>query len=324
MSRKQKEISSLESELHPDAPRSGQISPENGPGTDLAEMPLSRPQWARAKVKAFSHQANEVDKVLREQKLITVCEKADCPNRFECSDRGVATFMILGDKCTRQCHFCAVESGQPEEPDVNEPEKIANAVLLLGLDYVVMTSVTRDDLSDGGARHFAECIRRIRQMSPGTHIEILTPDFQGVKDIALDILGKALPDTMNHNIETVPRLYPKVRSAADYAHSLDLLKDFKKRYPKVRTKSGLMAGLGETDEEILHVMQDLRRAGVDMLTIGQYLQPTRRHLPILRYVHPDIFAHFERQALQMGFTHANCAPLVRSSYMADYFQSAMQ
>ena len=282
-------------------------------------MPLPKPQWIRTRAETFAGQPSEVDKVLRRQNLITVCEKAHCPNRVTCSGRGVATFMILGDRCTRDCRFCAVEHGKPVAPDESEPKKVAEAAVLLGLDYVVMTSVTRDDLHDGGAGHFVKCIQQIRLHAPDTHIEILVPDFRGVDNNALDILGEALPDTLNHNLETVPRLYSQVRSAADYVHSLRLLKDFRKRYPDVRTKSGLMVGLGETDEEILQVMQDLREADVDMLTIGQYLQPSPGHLPVLRYVHPDTFALFERQAQRLGFVHAHCAPLVRSSYMADHF-----
>jgi lipoic acid synthetase len=227
--------------------------------------------------------------------------------------------MILGGRCTRNCLFCAIEHGSPDLPDEDEPQNLAKTIALLGLDYVVITSVTRDDLIDKGAAHFAKCIRQIRQDVPQVRIEILTPDFKGGQELALDILGTSLPDTMYHNIETVERLYPRVRSSADYAHSLKLLKDFKKRYPRVLTKSGLMAGLGETDDEILQVMRDLRESDVDILTIGQYLQPSSRHLPVLRFVHPDTFAFFRDKALEMGFIDASCNPLVRSSYMAEKF-----
>ncbi|HNH35241.1 MAG TPA: lipoyl synthase, partial [Rhodocyclaceae bacterium] len=238
-------------------------------------------------------------------------------NIGECFGKGTATFMILGDLCTRRCPFCDVGHGKPLPPDREEPEKLARTVAALGLKYVVITSVDRDDLKDGGAGHFAECIGRLRELSPGTRIEVLVPDFRGRLEIALEALGAAPPDVMNHNLETVPRLYRQARPGADYAHSLRLLKEFRMRHPGIPTKSGLMVGLGETDEEILAVMRDLRAHDVEMLTIGQYLAPSGHHLPVTRYVHPDVFAMFGREAEAMGFSHAASAPLVRSSYHAD-------
>jgi lipoic acid synthetase len=225
--------------------------------------------------------------------------------------------MILGDLCTRRCPFCDVGHGTPLPPDADEPRHLAETIALMGLKYVVITSVDRDDLRDGGAEHFAKCIAAVREKSPSTRIEVLVPDFRGRLDKALDALDAALPDVMNHNLETVPRLYKAARPGADYAHSLKLLKDFKARHPDIPTKSGLMLGLGETDEEILEVMRDLRAHDVDMLTLGQYLQPSQHHLPVLRFVTPERFAQFEREALAMGFRHAACGPMVRSSYHAD-------
>jgi len=225
--------------------------------------------------------------------------------------------MILGDLCTRRCPFCDVAHGRPQPPDADEPLHLARTIAALGLAYVVITSVDRDDLRDGGAGHFAECIRAVREHSPATRIEVLVPDFRGRLERALDALDAALPDVMNHNLETVPRLYKQARPGADYAHSLALLEQFKARHPAIPTKSGLMLGLGETDEEILAVMRDLRAHGVDMLTLGQYLQPSAHHLPVARYVHPDGFAMFEREARAMGFAHAAVGPMVRSSYHAD-------
>jgi lipoic acid synthetase len=259
----------------------------------------------------------EIKKMLREQKLHTVCEEAACPNIGECFGRGTATFMILGDICTRRCPFCDVGHGKPLAPDVNEPVNLADSVARLKLRYVVITSVDRDDLRDGGAQHFVEVIAAVRQRSPGTTIETLVPDFRGRMDLALEVLGQSLPDVLNHNLETVPRLYRQARPGADYAHSLAFLQGFKTSYPKVPTKSGLMVGLGETDDEILEVLRDLRAHGVEMLTIGQYLAPSGHHLPVARYVHPDIFRMFESEALAMGFTGAACGPMVRSSYWAD-------
>jgi lipoyl synthase len=266
--------------------------------------PLKKPDWIRVKSPS-SRTFYDVKQILREHKLHTVCEEASCPNIGECFGKGTATFMILGDLCTRRCPFCDVAHGRPKPPDAGEPENLAKTIAAMKLKYVVITSVDRDDLRDGGAGHFADCI------------EILTPDFRGRLDAALDKLGDGLPDVMNHNLETVPRLYKQARPGADYAHSLKLLKDFKARFPDIATKSGLMVGLGETDEEIVGVMRDLRAHDVDMLTIGQYLQPTKGHLPVLRYVEPAQFAAFEREALGLGFRHAACGPLVRSSYHAD-------
>jgi lipoic acid synthetase len=223
----------------------------------------------------------------------------------------------MGDICTRRCPFCDVGHGRPQPLDADEPLHLAKTIAALRLSYVVITSVDRDDLRDGGAQHFVDCIRAVREHSPQTRIEVLVPDFRGRLDRALDILCAAPPDVMNHNLETVPRLYKQARPGSDYAHSLKLLRDFKARYPSVPTKSGLMLGLGETDEEILQVMRDLRAHEVDMLTIGQYLQPSPHHLPLQRYAHPDVFAMFEREAKQMGFAHAAIGPMVRSSYHAD-------
>ena len=225
--------------------------------------------------------------------------------------------MIMGDICTRRCPFCDVGHGQPLPPNPNEPAELAASVSTLKLNYVVITSVDRDDLRDGGAQHFVDVVRAVREASPKTTIETLVPDFRGRMDIALEILGQALPDVLNHNMETVPRLYKQARPGADYTHSLELMKQFKARYPHVKTKSGLMVGLGETDEEILDVMRDLRAHDVEMLTIGQYLAPSGHHLPVSRYVHPDTFKMYEEEAIKMGFSGAACAPMVRSSYWAD-------
>jgi lipoic acid synthetase len=259
----------------------------------------------------------EIKKILREHSLHTVCEEASCPNIGECFSNGTATFMIMGDVCTRRCPFCDVGHGRPLPLDADEPAHLATTIAALGLSYVVVTSVDRDDLRDGGAQHFADCIRAVREHSPRTQIEVLVPDFRGRLGRALDILAATPPDVMNHNLETVPRLYRQARPGADYAHSLELLRDFRARVPGVPTKSGLMVGLGETDDEILAVMRDMRTHGIEMLTIGQYLQPTGGHLPVLRYVPPDTFAMFEREAYAMGFRHAAVGALVRSSYHAD-------
>jgi len=278
--------------------------------------PLKKPDWIRVKA-GGSQNFHEVKRKLREHNLHTVCEEASCPNIGECFGKGTATFMILGDLCTRRCPFCDVAHGRPKPPDELEPDNLARTIADLGLKYVVITSVDRDDLRDGGAAHFADCIRAVRKRSPATRIEILTPDFRGRMDKALDTIADGLPDVMNHNLETVPRLYKQARPGADYAHSLKLLKDFKARFPGIPTKSGIMVGLGETDEEIVGVLRDLRSHDVDMLTVGQYLQPTRGHLPVLRYVDPAQFNVYEREALALGFVHAACGPLVRSRYHAD-------
>jgi lipoic acid synthetase len=278
---------------------------------------LKKPDWIRVKAGSDSTRFDEIKQRLRENKLHTVCEEASCPNIGECFGKGTATFMILGDLCTRRCPFCDVAHGRPAPPDAGEPRHLAQTVAALALDYVVITSVDRDDLRDGGARHFAVCIRAVREQSPRTRIEVLVPDFRGRLELALEILCADPPDVMNHNLETVPRLYRQARPGSDYGHSLKLLQKFKGCRPDIPTKSGLMLGLGETDDEILAVMRDLRAHGVDMLTIGQYLQPTAHHLPVLRYVHPDGFRAFERAAGDMGFLHAAIGPMVRSSYHAD-------
>jgi lipoic acid synthetase len=278
--------------------------------------PLKKPEWIRVRA-GNSQNFHEVKRKLREHNLHTVCEEASCPNIGECFGKGTATFMILGALCTRRCPFCDVAHGRPKPPDPREPDNLARTIADLALKYVVITSVDRDDLRDGGAGHFADCIRAVRERSPVTRIEVLTPDFRGRLEKALDALAVGLPDVMNHNLETVPRLYKMARPGADYAHSLKLLKDFKARFPGIPTKSGIMVGLGETDEEILEVLGDLRAHDVDMLTIGQYLQPTLGHLPVLRYVEPAQFKVYEGEARALGFVHAACGPLVRSSYHAD-------
>jgi lipoic acid synthetase len=283
----------------------------------IPAVPLKKPDWIRVEAGNSASRFGEIKQILRSHHLHTVCEEATCPNIGECFGKGTATFMILGDLCTRRCPFCDVGHGKPLPPDAGEPEHLARTIAAMKLKYVVITSVDRDDLRDGGAGHYVECIDAVRRLSPGTRIEVLVPDFRGRLDIALDILGNSLPDVMNHNLETVPRLYKQARPGADYAHSLRLLKEFKTRHPQVPTKSGLMVGIGETDEEIIEVMRDLRAHDVEMLTIGQYLAPSSHHLPVVRYVHPDVFARFEAEAKAMGFTNAACAPLVRSSYHAD-------
>jgi lipoic acid synthetase len=283
----------------------------------VPHAPLAKPDWIRVRIPGPDSRFGEIKAILREQKLHTVCEEASCPNIGECFGKGTATFMILGDICTRRCPFCDVAHGRPLAPDPEEPRHLAETIARLKLKYVVITSVDRDDLKDGGAQHFVDCIRAVRVESPATSIEVLVPDFRGRVERALEVLAAAPPDVMNHNLETVPRLYRAARPGGDYAQSLALLKSFKARFPSVSTKSGLMVGLGETDEEILAVMHDLRAHEVDMLTIGQYLAPSAHHLPVERYVHPDVFAMFEREAQAMGFKHAAVGALVRSSYHAD-------
>ncbi len=277
---------------------------------------LKKPEWIRVKAGSGAR-FQEIKRTLREHHLHTVCEEASCPNIGECFSRGTATFMIMGDICTRRCPFCDVGHGRPLPLDPQEPQALAATVAAMRLSYVVITSVDRDDLRDGGAAHFRDCVRELRQSSPGTRIEILVPDFRGRVDLALEILGEALPDVFNHNLETVPRLYRRARPGADYVHSLALLQRFRERYPGITTKSGLMVGLGETDEEILATLSDLRAHEVDMLTLGQYLQPSAGHLPVLRYVTPARFREFEQQALALGFKHAAVGAMVRSSYHAD-------
>ncbi len=281
------------------------------------EEVLKKPDWIRVKAASGNSRFNEIKKILRENQLVTVCEEASCPNIGECFGKGTATFMIMGDKCTRRCPFCDVGHGRPDPLDLEEPNNLAKTIAALKLSYVVITSVDRDDLRDGGAQHFVNCITKTIELSPQTKIEVLVPDFRGRLEKALDIFKDGLPHVMNHNLETVPRLYKEARPGSDYMHSLKLLKDFKARYPHVSTKSGLMVGLGETDEEILEVMKDMREHDIDMLTIGQYLAPSGHHLPVRRYVHPDTFAMFEKEAYAMGFTHAAVGAMVRSSYHAD-------
>jgi lipoic acid synthetase len=278
---------------------------------------LRKPDWIRVRAGSANTRFYEIKQILRESNLHTVCEEASCPNIGECFGKGTATFMIMGDKCTRRCPFCDVGHGRPDPLDASEPENLARTIAKLKLKYVVITSVDRDDLRDGGAGHFVECIKKTRELSPGTTIEVLVPDFRGRDDRALEILKAAPPDVMNHNLETIPRLYKQARPGSDYAFSLNLLKKFKQLFPHIPTKSGLMVGLGESDDEILEVMRDMRAHGIDMLTIGQYLAPSTSHLPVKRYVHPDTFKMFEAKAREMGFSHAAVGAMVRSSYHAD-------
>lgn len=308
--------------MHPaadtDSKQKGQAKTARIPIKIVADAPaLKKPEWIRVKAPPPTSRFGEIKSILREQSLVTVCEEASCPNIGECFGHGTATFMIMGDKCTRRCPFCDVGHGRPDPLDAREPGRLADTVARLRLRYVVVTSVDRDDLRDGGAGHFVECIRAIRAASPQTRIEVLVPDFRGRLERALDVLGQAPADVMNHNLETVPRLYRQARPGADYAHSLKLLQEFKRRHPQVPTKSGLMLGLGETDEEIVQVLRDLRAHDVDMLTVGQYLAPSRHHLPVARYVSPEGFDALRRQAEELGFSHAAVGPMVRSSYHAD-------
>jgi len=275
-----------------------------------------KPEWIRMKA-PDSARYQEIKRVLRDNNLHTVCEEASCPNIGECFSGGTATFMILGDICTRRCPFCDVAHGRPLPPDVNEPENLARTIAQMKLKYVVITSVDRDDLPDGGAQHFVDCIKAVRAQSPDIRIEILVPDFRGRLDVAMKILSDAPPDVMNHNLETIPRLYKQARPGSDYQNSLTLLKKFGEMYPHIPTKSGLMLGLGETDEEILEVMRDLRAHNVSMLTLGQYLQPSVHHLPVMRYVEPQVFETFKQKADAMGFNNTASGPMVRSSYHAD-------
>jgi lipoic acid synthetase len=294
----------------------GQAKTARIPIKVVAKPRLKLPPWIRAQA-PVSAEVARLKSVLRANHLHTVCEEASCPNLGECFHKGTATFMILGDLCTRRCPFCDVGHGIPAPVDPEEPARLAETVAAMGLGYVVITSVDRDDLRDGGAGHFAACVRAVRECSPGTRVEILTPDFRGRLDVALDTLAAEPPDVMNHNLETVPRLYKAVRPGADYAHSLELLRAFQARCPEVPTKSGIMLGLGESDAEVLDVLRDLRAHGVRMLTIGQYLQPSGHHLPVERFVAPDAFEALGESARAMGFDNVACAPLVRSSYHAD-------
>ena len=281
-----------------------------------------KPAWIRAKAPTTT-EVKRLKKVLREQKLVTVCEEAACPNLGECFTKGTATFMIMGDICTRRCPFCDVGHGRPEPLDPNEPDSLAETIKAMSLNYVVITSVDRDDLRDAGAQHFVDCIQAVRAQNPDTRIEILTPDFRGRMQIALEIIGKAPPDVFNHNLETVPRLYKQSRPGADYQWSLDLLKNFKEMHPHIPTKSGLMLGLGEELDEVRAVMQDLREHNCDMLTLGQYLQPSLDHLPVDRFVTPDEFKLLQIAGYEMGFSHVASGPMVRSSYFADQQAAAV-
>lgn len=280
------------------------------------ETPLRKPDWIRVKIPA-SPNVSDLKKLLRENNLVTVCEEAACPNLPECFTHGTATFMIMGDKCTRRCSFCDVAHGRPDPLDPNEPIHLANTIAKMGLRYVVITSVDRDDLRDGGAGHFVACLKAIREKNPTIKLEILVPDYRGRMDIALNVTAEELPDVFNHNIETVPRLYKQARPGSDYNHSLLLLKEFKQRFPHVPTKSGIMLGLGETNEEIEQTMRDLRAHDVDMITLGQYLQPSKFHMPVARYVTPEEFKRFGDFAKEIGFKNVASGPLVRSSYHAD-------
>ena len=280
------------------------------------DKPLSKPRWIRAKAPNTPAVAR-LKKILRDKNLYTVCEEAACPNIGECFGHGTATFMIMGEICTRRCPFCDVAHGKPNPLDPHEPQNLAMTIQAMELKYVVITSVDRDDLRDGGAGHFAACIKATRQHSPGTGIEILVPDFRGRMEVALDILSQTPPDVFNHNLETIPRLYRQARPGADFAWSLKLLKEYKARHPEVPTKSGLMLGLGETLEEVAEVMRDLRDHGCNMLTLGQYLQPSQHHLPVSRYVTPDEFLQLEELGYELGFANVASGPMVRSSYHAD-------
>lgn len=279
--------------------------------------PLKKPDWMRIKLSAHNDNIAHIKNTMRKHGLHSVCEEASCPNLAECFNHGTATFMILGDICTRRCPFCDVAHGRPLPPDREEPSKLALTIQEMKLRYVVITSVDRDDLKDGGASHFAACTQEIRALSPNIKVETLTPDFRGCIDEAVEVLSENPPDVFNHNLENIPRLYKKIRPGANYEGSLKLLASFKEKHPKIPTKSGLMVGLGETNEELIQVLKDLHSNGVTMLTLGQYLQPSKYHLPVERYVSPQEFEELKQTALAMGFTHAACGPFVRSSYHAD-------
>ncbi|MCD6040211.1 MAG: lipA [Gammaproteobacteria bacterium] len=278
--------------------------------------PLRKPNWIRTRL-APSDSVSRLKEVLRKNNLVTVCEEASCPNLNECFSHGIATFMIMGDKCTRRCSFCDVAHGRPDPLDPNEPANLANVIAQMKLRFVVITSVDRDDLQDGGASHFNACLKAIREKNPFIKIETLVPDYRGRMDVALAATSQELPDVFNHNIETVPRLYKQARPGSDYAHSLQLLKEFKRRFSHIPTKSGIMLGLGETDDEIKQTLCDLRAHNVDMLTLGQYLQPSKFHMPVMRYITPEQFQAFAKFAEQLGFTNVASGPMVRSSYHAD-------
>ena len=283
---------------------------------DSKRKPLKKPEWIRIR-HTNSSKVNELKKTLRSQNLFTVCEEAQCPNLSECFNHGTATFMIMGQICTRRCPFCDVAHGRPNPLDINEPQHLAKTISKMSLRYVVITSVDRDDLRDGGASHFKACIDEIRQKTPSVKIEILTPDFRGRVKKALDIFHDCPPDVFNHNLETVPSLYPKVRPGSDYQQSLELLNNFKEKHPHVKTKSGLMLGVGETQKQVINVLKDLRSHKVDMLTLGQYLQPSRHHLAVEEYITPNQFEEYKTIAIKLGFSQVASGPMVRSSYHAD-------
>ena len=283
---------------------------------DSERKPLKKPNWIRIR-HANSSKVNDLKQTLRKQELFTVCEEAQCPNLSECFNHGTATFMIMGQICTRRCPFCDVAHGRPKPLDINEPEHLADTISKMALKYVVITSVDRDDLRDGGASHFKDCIDNIRKKTPLVKIEILTPDFRGRVEKALNIFDDCAPDVFNHNLETVPSLYPKVRPGSDYEQSLDLLKSFKEKHPHVKTKSGLMLGVGETQTQVINVLKDLREHKVDMLTLGQYLQPSRHHLAVEEYITPEQFDEYKMIANDLGFSQVASGPMVRSSYHAD-------
>jgi len=283
---------------------------------DFEREPLNKPDWIRVRLSS-SQKVNQLKKTLREQNLFTVCEEAQCPNLNECFNHGTATFMIMGQICTRRCPFCDVAHGRPKPLDINEPRHLAQTIAKMALKYVVITSVDRDDLRDGGASHFKACINAIRSATPEIKIEILTPDFRGRMEKALDTFNDCPPDVFNHNLETVPSLYPKVRPGANYHHSLQLLDRFKEKHPQVKTKSGLMLGVGETKQQVINVLKDLRLHHVEMLTLGQYLQPSRHHLAVEEYITPEQFKQYKEIADNLGFSQVASGPMVRSSYHAD-------
>lgn len=287
------------------------------------ELPR-KPSWIRVRLPADGRKIKDIQERLKEHKLHTVCEEASCPNIGECWSHGTASFMIMGDICTRRCPFCDVGHGRPNALDADEPKNLAKTIAAMGLKYVVITSVDRDDLRDGGAQHFAHCINEARLESPHLQVEILTPDFRGRMDVALDILAQTPPDVFNHNLETVPRLYKQCRPGSDYQYSLTLLKRFKEMAPEVPTKSGLMLGLGETNDEVIEMMKDMRAHNIDRITIGQYLQPSKDHHPVDRFVHPDEFKELGRIATELGFSHVASGPMVRSSYHADLQASGVE
>ncbi len=316
----------MTTEVPPSTPKKSVQQGEKLRGADkVARIPVKviptvdlprKPDWIRVRVPA-NGEVQRVKNLLRQQKLHTVCEEASCPNLPECFGGGTATFMVMGDICTRRCPFCDVAHGRPNPLDPDEPKHLAESVAALNLKYVVVTSVDRDDLRDGGAGHFADCIRAIREQSPNTKIEVLVPDFRGRMEVALDLMAAAPPDVFNHNLENVPRMYKAIRPGSDYQWSLDLLKRFKERVPHVPTKSGIMVGLGENNDEVLEVLRDLRAHNVDMITIGQYLQPSKQHAPVDRFVTPAEFDEFRVYGEALGFDNVASGPLVRSSYHAD-------